>query len=201
MNGFKRFCYIVFAILGVLLLAALILPWVGPWTAFFTGLIAYDWYLFLIEMVVVILGLGFLGIFIKGCVTKKRKDIVLFTNDGDEVRITRAAIASQASYLVETDGKCYASKVIVRPRRNSSIDVKVYVEPHEEISVAKEAKVLQKRLRAGLDSLCAGRLNKVEISFTEPRVPTDIAASAQSADGNTETAEAAGGEAWANGGV
>ena len=50
MNGFKRFCLVVFAVCGTLALAALLLPWVGPWTVEAAGLISLDWYLFLVEL-------------------------------------------------------------------------------------------------------------------------------------------------------
>lgn len=200
MNGFKRCCYIVFAIIGIVLIGALILCWVGPWTTLFTGLIAYDWYLFGLEVLVVLCLIGFAALFIRGVTAKKRKDILLFSENGDEVRITRSAIASQASYLVEQDGTCYATKVVVKARGGRSVDVKVYVEPHEPIDVAQEAKKLQKRLRSSLDTLCAGRLNRLEISFTDPRLPTDLSTEAaggvtgaaidnaeSSSEGNSET--------------
>lgn len=178
MNGFKRFCYILFAIIGILLVAALILPWVGPWTSLFTDLIAYDWYFFLIEILVILCLAGFVAIFVRGVSAKKRKDILLFTENGDEVRVTRSAIASQASYLVEQDGTCYATKVVVKEHGGRSVNVKVYIEPHEPIDVAQEAKALQKRLRSSLEMLCAGRLNKLELSFTDPRLPTDLSGGA-----------------------
>lgn len=186
MNGFKRCCYILFAIIGIVLIGALILCWVGPWTTLFTGLIAYDWYLFGLEILVVLCLIGFAALFIRGVTAKKRKDILLFSENGDEVRITRSAIASQASYLVEQDGTCYATKVVVKARGGRSVDVKVYVEPHEPIDVAQEAKKLQKRLRSSLDTLCAGRLNRLEISFTDPRLPTDLSTEAAGVANDSE---------------
>lgn len=186
MNGFKRCCYILFAIIGIVLIGALILCWVGPWTTLFTGLIAYDWYLFGLEILVVLCLIGFAALFIRGVTAKKRKDILLFSENGDEVRITRSAIASQASYLVEQDGTCYATKVVVKARGGRSVDVKVYVEPHEPIDVAQEAKKLQKRLRSSLDTLCAGRLNRLEISFTDPRLPTDLSTDAAGGANDSE---------------
>lgn len=186
MNGFKRCCYILFAIIGIVLIGALILCWVGPWTTLFTGLIAYDWYLFGLEILVVLCLIGFAALFIRGVTAKKRKDILLFSENGDEVRITRSAIASQASYLVEQDGTCYATKVVVKARGGRSVDVKVYVEPHEPIDVAQEAKQLQKRLRSSLDTLCAGRLNRLEISFTDPRLPTDLSTEAAGVANDSE---------------
>lgn len=186
MNGFKRCCYILFAIIGIVLIGALILCWVGPWTTLFTGLIAYDWYLFGLEILVVLCLIGFAALFIRGVTAKKRKDILLFSENGDEVRITRSAIASQASYLVEQDGTCYATKVVVKARGGRSVDVKVFVEPHEPIDVAQEAKKLQKRLRSSLDTLCAGRLNRLEISFIDPRLPTGLSTEAAGVANDSE---------------
>ena len=50
MNGFKRFCLIVFSLAGLLTLTALALPWVGPWTAQAKGLLANGIYFTALEV-------------------------------------------------------------------------------------------------------------------------------------------------------
>ena len=63
MNGFKRFCLIVFSLAGLLTLTALALPWVGPWTAQAKGLLANGIYFTVLEALFCITALGEDGTF------------------------------------------------------------------------------------------------------------------------------------------
>lgn len=173
MNGFKRFCLIVFAIAGILVLAALLLPWVGPWTVAASGLIAYDWYLFTVELFALVCAVGFIAAFVTGVRAKRPSDIQVLDSDHGRVTIARSAVASQATYLVEADGTCMASKVQV-DCRHDRVDVAVWVEPYRSLDVRAEAARLQGRLRDGLTVLVGDRLGDVSLRFLEPRQTSDI---------------------------
>lgn len=173
MNGFKRFCLIVFAIAGILVLAALLLPWVGPWTAFASGLIAYDWYLFVVELFALVCVVGFVALFVVGVRSKRPSDIQVLDSEHGRVTIARSAVASQATYLVEADGSCLASKVMV-DCRHDRVDVAVWVEPYRSLDVRAEAALLQGRLREGLTVLVGDNLGEVSLRFLEPRQTADI---------------------------
>lgn len=173
MGSFKRLCMVVFGIVGVLTMAALILPWIGPWTAQATALLALDWYLFVIELFLVLLGIGFLVVLVRGIGARKPKDIVVADDDGDTITIARSAVASQATYLVEADGTCAADKVRV-DTRHGRVDVAIAVEPYHSMDVRAEAARLQKSLRKGLGVLVGDALGDITLRFEEPRTTADI---------------------------
>ena len=150
MNGFKRFCLVVFAVCGTLALAALLLPWVGPWTVQAAGLISLDWYLFLVELFALVCAVGFVCAVVVAVRSRRPSDIEVLDGDGGRVSIARSAVASQATYLVEADGTCVAAKVVVDVRHDT-VDVAVWVEPYRSLDVRAEAESLQGRLRQGLE--------------------------------------------------
>lgn len=173
MSGFKRFCMIAFALLGCLVLGALLLPWTGPWAAWATGLFALDWFLYLVEGVALCAFVGFVCVFISGVRSRGQHDIKVEAGDGATVTIARSAIASQATYLVEEDGTCIATKVNVKSHHDR-VDVSIQVEPYESLDVRAEAAKLEKRLRSGLTVLVGDRLGDLTLRFLEPRKTGDI---------------------------
>lgn len=173
MNGFKRFCLVVFAVCGTLVLAALLLPWIGPWTVEAAGLISLDWYLFLIELFAMVCVIGFVCAIVVAVRSRRPSDIEVMDGDGGRVSIARSAVASQTTYLVEADGTCVAAKVVVDVRHDT-VDVAVWVEPYRSLDVRAEAERLQVRLRQGLEVLVGDRLGDITLRFLEPRQTSDI---------------------------
>ena len=174
MEGFKRFCLIVFSLVGLAALCALALPWIGPWTELFTSFLSIQWYLFVLELCLLLLALGFLGLFIRGCTMRRHHDVEVLSGEGAKVTIARSAIASQATYLAEQDGTCVVTKVVVKVRRKDEVDVRVSVQPYQSVNVQVEAQKLHERLREGLTRLCGPALRNITLRFVEPRSTGDI---------------------------
>lgn len=174
MNGFKRFCLIVFSLLGLLVVAFGIAWWFGPWATQLSTLFALDWFAFLAEALVVIGFVGFICLFIAGVRAKKPKDIEVINEDGDRVSIARSAVASQATYLAEADGLCLVTKVVVDTRHRERVDVALWIQPYHSLDVQAEAQALQESLRRGLTILIGDRLGSLTLRFLEPRQTADI---------------------------
>lgn len=174
MNGFKRFCLIVFSLLGLLVVGLGLVWWLGPWTAQISALFALDWFVFLIEAFIVIGLVGFVCLFVAGVRAKKPKDIEVINEDGDHVSIARSAVASQATYLAEADGLCLVTKVVVDTRRRDQVDVALWIQPYHSLDVQAEAQALQESLRRGLTILVGDRLGSLTLRFLEPRQTADI---------------------------
>lgn len=173
MSGFKRFCMIAFALLGALVLGALLLPWTGPWATWATGMFTLDWFLYLVEGFALCAFVGFVCVFVTGVRSRGQHDVKVEVGDGATVTIARSAIASQATYLVEEDGTCIATKVNVKSHHDR-VDVSIQVEPYESLDVRAEAAKLEKRLRSGLTVLVGDRLGDLTLRFLEPHKTGDI---------------------------
>ncbi len=174
MESFKRFCLIVFSLVGIVVLGALALPWIGPWTDLFASFFAIQWYLFVVELCLLLLVIGFIGLFIRGCTMRRHHDVEVLSGDGAKVTIARSAIASQATYLAEQDGTCVVTKVVVKVRRKDEVDVRVSVQPYQSVNVQVEAQKLNDRLREGLTRLTGPALKNITLRFVEPRSTGDI---------------------------
>ena len=174
MGGFKRFCLILFVLLGGAGLAALVLPWFGPWTREATALLAIDWYYYTTEALAGVLALGLLVILFRAILAPPKRDsIVVNTHDGGKITVSRAAIAAQAAHIVEATGACTASKVDVRLRRDA-VDVFVRVTPAFSIDAIAAGEVLHNQLTQDLAMLVGDKLNQVSLEFAEPDRVSDF---------------------------
>lgn len=174
MGGFKRFLLIVFALAGGIALAALLLPWLGPWTRQATALLAIDWYDYVIEVCSLILGIGLVVSLIRGIFSRRADSIVVTSVDGGEVTVSRDAIASQAVHIIEEDGSCLADDVRVSAKRSGKVLVSARVLPHQTVDVTTKGPQLHQALMEGLAALCADKLKSVDLEFIEPQTPTDL---------------------------
>ena len=168
MSGFKRFVSFIFALAGLLALAALILPWVGPWTQLFTNLIsANKAWLLGVEICAGICAVGCLALLLRAIIARAPKNVVVSNVGGDEITVTREAIASQAAHLIEADGTCQADRVDVRTNRGA-VFVRARVFPYESVDVVAKGAELHDRLTEGLVAVCGEHVASVNLEFIEP---------------------------------
>ena len=169
MNGFKRFCLIVFSLAGLLTLAALALPWVGPWTAQAKGLLANGVYFTVLEVLFCITALGLVILLFRAILARKNKKNILVTSvDGGQITVSRDAIASQAAHIIEEDGSFTAVRVDVDARKRSKIKVHARVLPSTSIDVTAKGNELHDRLAKGLAAVCGDNISSISLEFEEP---------------------------------
>lgn len=169
MGWFKRLCLFVFGLAGILALVALCLPWVGPYTSEAAALIHVNEYFYVLEALVAITGLGCLICLLRSLFTpRNRKEIIISQDNGDQITVTRAAIASQAEHIVERDGTCTAGTVRVNARKRGNIKVFVRVTPKRSLNVVEKGKELHAELDEGLAQIAADKIRSVNLEFTDP---------------------------------
>lgn len=182
MGWFKRLCLFVFGLAGILALVALSLPWVGPYTREASSLITgVPEYFTVLEALVCITGLGCLICFLRSLFTpRNRKEIIISDEGGDQITVTRAAIASQAEHIVERDGSCVAGTVRVNARKRGNIKVFVRVTPKRSLDVVKKGEQLHAELDEGLAQIAADKVRSVNLEFTDPQEMDDVSTSSTS---------------------
>lgn len=185
MSGFKRFVSFIFSLAGLLALAALILPWVGPWQQLFTELISTNaaW-LLAVEICAGICAVGLLALLLRAIIARAPKNVVVATVGGDEITVTREAIASQAAHLIEADGTCMADRVHVKTK-HGNVYVRARVLPHESLDVVAKGSELHKRLTEGLVAVCGEHVASVKLEFVEPAT---VSVPASTIDGDLDSA-------------
>ena len=171
MGFFKRFFLFVFSACGILALLALGLPWFGPFTRGATALMAQPVYYLVVELVTGVALLGLLINLVRALVVKKVDSIVVTDESGSQVSVTRSAISSQATHIIESDGSCYVEKVKVTPRRKGTIDVEMRLTPRRTVDVREKGSELNQALVDGLALICGDRIGNVDIEFLEAGTP------------------------------
>lgn len=170
MGWFKRLCLFVYGLAGILALLALSLPWVGPYTQQATDLIYVPEYFRVLEVLVGITGVGCLICFLRSIFTPRNyKNIIISSDGGDQITVTRSAIASQAEHIVERDGSCVAGTVRVRAKKRGSIRVFVRVTPKRPLDVVEKGEQLHAELDEGLAKIAADKIKSVNLEFTDPQ--------------------------------
>lgn len=173
-GGFKRFCMVLFSIVGLLTLAALALPWFGPWTRAATGLLAIGWYYIAVEVCLAISVVGLVAVLLSALFSPKNDSVIVTALDGGQVSVSAKAITSQATHIVEADGSCRAVRVRIKARRHGRVRVFVRVQPFSTVDIPTKAARLHDDLVEGLTALCADRLGSVSLEFIEPQTPSDV---------------------------
>lgn len=169
MGGIKRLVLLVFSLAAALCLAALALPWVGPYQKEATDLIvSNDYYYLVLQVVFVITALGVVITFLRALFApRKRKTITVSKAGGDAITVTTAAVSSQASHVVESAGQLAAERVQVDTKRNGDVRVSVRVRPHVTVNVVEEGQRLHDDLMSGLATVCGSKIKGVSLQFVE----------------------------------
>ena len=172
MGGIKRFCLIVFGLAGALCLCALALPWVGPYQSQATALMSNWYYYTTVQVVLAITALGTLVTLLRGLFTpRKRKTVVIDRTGGDQITVTTAAISSQASHVIESDGRFSVEKVHVLAKKRGNVQVDVRVRPKNTVNVAQEGSRIHDELVEGLSTICGDKVHRINLEFVEAEMP------------------------------
>lgn len=168
MSGIKRFCLIVFGLAGVLCLAALVLPWVGPYQSVATRLMDNRYYRLALLATFAVTACGMLICLLRGLFTPRRRKTVVVHREGrDQISVTTAAISAQATHLVEDGGRFIAERVRVVARKRGGVSVDVRVKPRRTVNVAQQGVKLHDELARGLSVICGDRVARINLQFVE----------------------------------
>lgn len=165
MGFFKRLCLFVFGLAGLLALAALVLPWFGPWTSEATALLGVDEYYVAVEALVLVTALGCLICLLRSIFKRNRKTVIVAKEGGDQITVTRDAIASQATHVIEEDGTYTAKRVSVWAKKRGHVRVAARVQPQMTVDTVAAGRDLHDRLVAGLTTVCGDNVDSVDLEF------------------------------------
>ena len=172
MSGFKRFIYVVCGLAGLVGVAFVALSWYGPWAHTVSTFLSIDVVFLIEEVLLAIAAIVLLVTLCKGLFASHKVDVVtVSTANGGEVAVTRDAVASKVTSIVEADGSCIADVVDVsmRSKGAGSIRVHVRIQPLSTLEVIAKGAELHDELQRGLASLCGDRLENITLEFIEPQ--------------------------------
>ena len=171
MGGLRRFALIIFSVAGVLCLAALALPWVGPYQSEAAALMDNNYYYMAMLAALGITAAGVVITLLRALFTpRKRRDVVIDRAGGDRITVTTKAIQSQAVHAVEADGRFVAEKVRVDAKKRG-VQLNVRVRPRNTVNLAQEGRVLHDELAGNLMTICGDRVRRINLEFVEAESP------------------------------
>lgn len=171
MSGIKRFVLIIFGLAGVLCLAALALPWIGPFQREATDLMNNDYYYYAVQAVLAITAIGIIASLLRALFApRKRKNVIIDRSGGDQITVTTKAIQSQAAHAIEADGRFVAEKVRVNAKKRG-VRLDVRVRPRNTVNLAQEGRVLHDELAGNLSTICGDRVQRINLEFVEAENP------------------------------
>lgn len=173
MKGLTRVLRIITSFSGIVALLMLGMPWIGPFKKGATALMSFDWYFIAVEVFTAIALLGLLVTLLRAIFAHPDKNVLVTTVDGGQISVSRDAIASQASHIVESDGTLKCQRVFVTERRGV-VNVAVRVLPRESIDVVARGGQLHSDLLSGLAAVCGDKVGTVSIDFTTPKAAVDV---------------------------
>lgn len=192
MGGFRRFILFVFSLAGLFALAVLALPLFGIGTIELAVLMSYEWFLLAFEVCLGMLAVWLVFGLLRSLFSRRRKEsISVMDIDGGTITVTRSAVASQASHIVEALELGVAKDVDVSSAKHGLVSVDVRVTPYESIDVVSEAPVLHEALVTGLSAMCGERLGEVNVEFLEPQHASSLVEVAVDEDGDEDEAPSA----------
>lgn len=181
MGGFRRFVLFVFSLAGIACLTALALPWLGLFPDEIAELESYGAYVVAVEVCLAMTAAWLVFELLRALLSRRPGAIEVMDIDGGTITVTRSAVASQASHIVEALGLGTAKDVDVRASKGGPVHVVVKVTPHESIDVTAEAPVLHEALATGLTAMCGERLGTVDVEFLEPEQASSLVVPADEA--------------------
>lgn len=170
MGGFRRFVLFLFSLTGLLCIAILGIPWFGYGTRQISNLIYLEGFWVVLEVTVamtvcfLVFNLG------RALFSRKRNDTIkVMSLDGGEITVTKSAVASQVTHIVEALGLGTTKDVSVEDAKDGTVTVDAKIVPQDSIDITSEAPVLHDALVTGLGAMCGEKLGKVSIEFLEPK--------------------------------
>ena len=172
MGGFKRLGHIVFGLAGILCIAALALPWFGPFQNEATALMDNDYYYYGLQAVIAITSVGILFMLLRGLFAPRNiKTVVIGKEGGDSISVSTKAISSQTTHLIEADDRFVAERVRVHAKKHGKVKVDVRVRPRHTVNLSEEGKQLHDTLSGGLAAVCGDRVGRLNLEFVEAEQP------------------------------
>lgn len=170
MGKFKRLCLIVFIIAAVIGVGMLAIQWFSfdalmPTYSFFA---AMPWFFVVEAVLLIIVALGVIYLLGRALFTPGIGRNLTIVRDQGSVSITREALASTVSHVVDAHSGLSAERVkihILKPR-NPRINVEVRVDPGSHSQLAHLGETLQDEITAALQAFSGAPVNHVKVVFS-----------------------------------
>lgn len=183
MGGFRRFILFVFSLAGLFALAVLACPVFGVGQVEVDVLMSYPAFEVAFEVCLGLLVAWLVFNLLRAIFSRKPKgSINVMSIDGGTITVTRDAVASQASHIVEALELGRAKDVEVRSGKQGTVTVDVHVTPYESVDVTAEAPLLHEALVTGLSAMCGEHLGEVNVEFLEPQHASSLVVAADEAE-------------------
>ena len=129
-------------------------------------LLGVDEYYMAVEALVLVTALGCLVCLLRSIFKRNRKVVIVSQQGGDQITVSRDAITSQATHVIEEDGTFKARRVRVWAKKRGHVRVYARVQPQMTVDTVRAGEELHDKLVAGLTTVCGENVDSVDLEFT-----------------------------------
>lgn len=166
MGFIKRIASLLFFLAAAVVLVVYGLTTHSPWAEQIRSFIS-NWEVMIAYHVCLgITALGLLVHLFAALRPRRPRTLEVVNLNGGRVTVTRNAIASQVTHVLEAEGDVKVKKVIVTPRRKN-VDVLARLAANDPINLTVRGPQLHEALVSGLSRICGDRVRKANLEFVD----------------------------------
>lgn len=177
MVGLKKFCLIIASLAIAASVCILLLPWINmaPYNDQVAVLLTFSpWFFYGVEVLAAIALFSALCLFVAGVAMHKPHDFAYSTRKGSHIAISRAAIASQVTYLAEQTADVVVDKVHVSHDKAGGVSVTLELQPNRSISIKQASERIESAVQAGLQQMLDIDRLTISLRFVEATQASEL---------------------------
>lgn len=166
MGLFKRICFLIYSLAGVYFFGMLAASMSAALQIYIIA--AFDLQYVRISMIVAgsIVAFGCIIILLRALFTKNRKVVYITRDRSNQVSVTRTAIASQATHLIEETNLFKVSSMRIQTKKYGHVRVSARIEPRVSCDLIAAGEELHNRLQVGLKNVVGDNVDAIKLEFS-----------------------------------
>lgn len=191
MGLFKRICFLIYSLAGVYFFGMLAASMSAALQIYIIA--AFDLQYVRISMIVAgsLVAFGCVVILLRALFTKNRKVVYITRDRANQVSVTRTAIASQATHLIEETGYFKVSSMRIQTKKYGHVRVSARVEPRVSCDLIEAGEELHNRLQLGLKDVVGDNIDAIKLEFSRAHEYADYDDSHMNIDDEFELSDEA----------
>lgn len=166
MGIFKRICMLIYSLAGFVLFGAFIISTQASMTPLAQYVMTYAVVRHALPACGVILFIGCVVMFLRAVFTRNRRVVIITKTKDNQITVSRNAILSQATHVIEEDGRFRVISIYCKMRKYGHIRLSVRTQPLTTEDLIQAGQELHDRLMQGLVVVVGNNVDAIKIEFS-----------------------------------
>lgn len=166
MGIFKRICMLIYSLAGFVLFAAFLISTQANMTPLAQYVMSYALVRHVLPLCGAILFCGCVIIFLRAVFTRNRRVVIITKTKDNQITVSKNAIISQATHVIEEDGRFRVISIYCKMRKYGHIRLTVRTQPLCTEDLIAAGQELHDRLMQGLVVVVGNNVDAIKIEFS-----------------------------------